>query len=137
VVADADVLGVFKPGEHGSTFGGNPIACAIGRRVISLLRTGELQEASRELGEYLLKALGEADLPTVEEVRGRGLWAGIQLTPEARPARRVAERLLEAGILAKDTHESTIRLAPPLVISREELEWGLERILPVLSEAGT
>jgi len=132
VVADAEVLGVFKPGEHGSTFGGNPIACAIGRRVISMLRTGEYQEASRDLGEYLLKTLGEADLPTVEEVRGRGLWAGVQLTPKARPARRVAERLLEAGVLAKDTHESTIRLAPPLVITREELEWGLERILPVL-----
>jgi len=136
VVADERVLGVYKPGEHGSTFGGNPIACAIGRRVISMLRTGEVQEASRELGEYLLKALGEAALPTVEEVRGRGLWAGVQLAQAARPARRVAERLLEAGILAKDTHETTIRLAPPLVISREELEWGLERILPVLGEAG-
>jgi len=135
VVADAGVLGLFEPGEHGSTFGGNPIACAIGRRVIAMLRTGEYQEASRELGEHLLKALGEANLPAVEEVRGRGLWAGIQLTPEARPARRVAERLLEAGVLAKDTHETTIRLAPPLVISREELEWGLERILPVLERA--
>ncbi len=135
VVADEAVLGVYKPGEHGSTFGGNPIACAIGRRVISMLRTGEVQEGSRELGEYLLKTFGEADLPAVEEVRGRGLWAGIQLTPGARPARRVAERLLDAGILAKDTHETTIRLAPPLVISREELDWGLERIFPVLERA--
>lgn len=132
VVADEAVLGVYKPGEHGSTFGGNPIACAIGRRVITLLRTGELQEASRDLGDHLLKTLRESGLPAVEEVRGRGLWAGIQLTPEARPARGVAERLMTRGVLAKDTHESTIRLAPPLVIEREDLDWALERILGVL-----
>jgi ornithine--oxo-acid transaminase len=132
VVADDPVLGVLKPGQHGSTFGGNPIACAIGRAVIAMLRTGEYQEASRELGDLLLKRLREADLPAVEEVRGRGLWAGIQLTPAARPARRVAERLLEHGVLAKDTHESTIRLAPPLVITREELDEGLDRVIEVL-----
>ncbi|HYG71061.1 MAG TPA: ornithine--oxo-acid transaminase [Actinomycetota bacterium] len=136
VVADEAVLGVFKPGEHGSTFGGNPIACAIGREVIAMLRTGELQAISQELGDYLLKSLREADLPTVEDVRGRGLWAGIQLAPDARPARKTAERLLERGILAKDTHESTIRLAPPLVITREDIDWALERIIPALAEAG-
>ncbi len=135
VVADEPVLGVLKPGQHGSTFGGNPFACAIGRRVIAMLRTGEYQENSRDLGDYLLKTLREADLPTVEEVRGRGLWAGIQLTPEARPAKRTAERLLEQGVLAKDTQETTIRLAPPLVITREELDWALERIVPVLETA--
>jgi ornithine--oxo-acid transaminase len=135
VVADEPVLGVLEPGQHGSTFGGNPFACAIGRRVIAMLRTGEYQENSRELGDYLLKTLREADLPTVEEVRGRGLWAGIQLVPEARPAKRTAERLLEQGVLAKDTQETTIRLAPPLVITREELDWALERILPVLERA--
>jgi ornithine--oxo-acid transaminase len=137
VVADEPVLGVLKPGQHGSTFGGNPFACAIGRRVIAMLRTGEYQENSRELGDYLLKTLREADLPTVEEVRGRGLWAGIQLAPEARPAKRTAERLLEHGVLAKDTQETTIRLAPPLVITREELDWALERIIPVLESAGS
>jgi len=135
VVADEAILGVFKPGEHGSTFGGNPVACAIGRRVVSILRTGEFQEASARLGAYLLSALRGANLPTVEEVRGRGLWAGIQLVESARPARRSAELLLRDGVLAKDTHESTLRLAPPLVISQEELEWGLERILPVLESA--
>jgi ornithine--oxo-acid transaminase len=135
VVADREVLGVFKPGEHGSTFGGNPIACAIGREVLRILRTGEFQEASRANGEYMLKTLAEAGVPTVEEIRGRGLWAGIQLIPEARPARKTAERLLGAGILAKDTHESTIRLAPPLTITREELDWALERILPTLGSA--
>jgi ornithine--oxo-acid transaminase len=137
VVADEEILGVFKPGEHGSTFGGNPVACAIGRRVVAMLRTGEFQEASTRLGAYLHSALRGANLATVEEVRGRGLWAGIQLVESARPARRSAERLLEKGVLAKDTHESTLRLAPPLVISQEELEWGLERILPVLSNAAT
>jgi ornithine--oxo-acid transaminase len=136
VVADEPVLGVLKPGQHGSTFGGNPFACAIGRRVIAMLRTGEYQENSRDLGDYLLKTLREAHLPTVEEVRGRGLWAGIQLTPEARPAKRTAERLLEQGVLAKDTQETTIRLAPPLVITREELDWALERIVRVLERAG-
>jgi ornithine--oxo-acid transaminase len=136
VVADEAVLGVFKPGEHGSTFGGNPIACAIGRKVVAMLRTGEYQAVSQELGDYLLKSLREADLPTVEEVRGRGLWAGIQLAPDARPARKVAEKLLEHGILAKDTHESTIRLAPPLVITREDIDWALERIVPALEQAG-
>jgi ornithine--oxo-acid transaminase len=136
VVADEAVLGLFKPGEHGSTFGGNPIACAIGRKVVAMLRTGEYQAVSQELGDYLLKSLREADLPTVEEVRGRGLWAGIQLAPDARPARKVAEKLLEHGILAKDTHESTIRLAPPLVITREDIDWALERIVPALEQAG-
>jgi ornithine--oxo-acid transaminase len=136
VIADDEVLGVFGPGEHGSTFGGNPIACAIGREVVAMLRTGEFQAISQELGDYLLKSLREANLPTVGEVRGRGLWAGIELTAPARPARATAERLLAEGILAKDTHESTIRLAPPLVITREEIDWALERIIPALGAAG-
>jgi ornithine--oxo-acid transaminase len=132
VVADEAVLGVFKPGQHGSTFGGNPIAAAIGRRVIELLRTGELQERSRVLGEHLAARFRESSPAAVEEARIRGLWAGIQLVPEARPARALAERLLAEGVLAKDTHESTIRLAPPLVITRDELDWGLDRVLGAL-----
>ena len=132
VVADSEVLGVFKPGEHGSTFGGNPLAAAIGRRVIELLRTGELQERSHLLGEHMAARFREAALPSVEEARIRGLWAGVQLTTEARPARAVAERLLGEGVLAKDTHESTIRLAPPLVISDDDLDWGLDRVFEVL-----
>jgi ornithine--oxo-acid transaminase len=132
VVADEPVLGVFKPGQHGSTFGGNPIAAAIGRRVIQLLRTGELQENSRRLGDYLAMRFREAALPAVEEARIRGLWAGVQLGPDARPARAAAERLLEQGVLAKDTHEATIRIAPPLVITQDELDWGLDRIFDVL-----
>jgi ornithine--oxo-acid transaminase len=132
-VTDERVLGVFAPGQHGSTFGGNPMGAAIGRRVIELLRTGEVQENSRRLGEHLAKRFDEATPPSVEEARIRGLWAGVQLVPEARPARAVAERLIGEGVLTKDTHESTIRLAPPLVITEEELDWGLDRILGVLS----
>ena len=135
VVADRDVLGVFEPGQHGSTFGGNPVASAIGRRVVAMLRTGELQERSAKLGEYLLQEIRGAELDTVAEVRGRGLWIGIDLVASAGTARASAERLLEEGVLAKDTHDRTIRLAPPLVIERDELEWGLERILPVLERA--
>jgi len=136
VVADRDVLGVFRPGEHGSTFGGNPLACAIGIEVVDMLREGTYQRASGELGEWLVGALRDAALPTVAEVRGRGLWVGIELTREAGEARAACERLMDLGILAKDTHESTIRLAPPLCVSREDLEWALERILGVLATAG-
>jgi ornithine--oxo-acid transaminase len=135
VVADRDVLGVFEPGQHGSTFGGNPVACAIGRRVVAMLSSGELQERSAKLGEYLLQEIRGAELDTVGDVRGRGLWIGIDLVDTAGTARASAERLLERGVLAKDTHERTIRLAPPLVIERDELDWGLERILPVLEGA--
>lgn len=137
VVSRRDVLGVFKPGQHGSTFGGNPLACAIGREVIRILRTGEYQERSRTLGDRLLKALREAGLPAVVEVRGRGLWVGIEIKSEVGPARGHCETLLERGILVKDTHDTTIRLAPPLVVSEEDIDWALERILGVLSEAGS
>ena len=135
VVADRDILGVFKPGEHGSTFGGNPLACAIGIEVIDMLREGSFQRASAELGAWLAQALRDASLPQVAEIRGRGLWIGIDLVPDAGTARAACERLMERGILAKDTHDSTIRLAPPLCVTREDLEWALERILHVLSTA--
>jgi ornithine--oxo-acid transaminase len=134
VVSREDVLGVFRPGEHGSTFGGNPIACAVGLEVIRLLRTGELQKRSRDLGSWFLDRLREEAPRSVIEVRGRGLWFGIELTPEAAPARAVCERLLELGVMAKDTHETTVRLAPPLVVSRADLEWALERIVDALAE---
>jgi ornithine--oxo-acid transaminase len=135
VVADRDVLGVFKPGEHGSTFGGNPLACAIGIEVIDLLREGIYQRASAQLGAWLLEALRAAAIPQVSEIRGRGLWIGIDLEPGAGTARAACERLMQRGILAKDTHESTIRLAPPLCVTREDLEWSLERIVDVISTA--
>jgi len=137
VVAADDVLGVFRPGEHGSTFGGNPLACAIGIEVVDMLRTGEHQRRSRELGAWAIDRLREADLPTVAEVRGRGLWIGIELMPDAGEARTICERLMERGILAKDTHETTVRLAPPLVIERRDLEWALDEIERVLATAGS
>jgi ornithine--oxo-acid transaminase len=135
VVADRDVLGLFRPGEHGSTFGGNPLACAIGIEVLEMLREGSFQRTSAELGAWLLQALREAAIPQIAEVRGRGLWIGIDLVPSAGTARAACERLMDLGILAKDTHESTIRLAPALCVSRGDLEWALERILEVLSTA--
>ncbi|HEX5902882.1 MAG TPA: ornithine--oxo-acid transaminase [Actinomycetota bacterium] len=135
VVADRDVLGVFGPGQHGSTFGGNPVASAIGRKVVEMLSTGELQERSAKLGEYLLQEIRGAELDTVAEVRGRGLWIGIDLAEGAGSARASCETLLGEGVLAKDTREMTIRLAPPLVIEREEIDWALERVLPVLESA--
>jgi ornithine--oxo-acid transaminase len=135
VVSTHDVLGVFRPGEHGSTFGGNPLACAIGIEVLRLLETGEYQRRSDELGTALIERL-RADVPAgaVSEVRGRGLWIGIELTPEAAPARDVCERLMEMGVLAKDTHEMTVRLAPPLCVTQEDLDWAVERILTALAE---
>jgi ornithine--oxo-acid transaminase len=135
VVADRDLLGVFKPGEHGSTFGGNPLASAIGIEVIDVLREGTYQRASAELGTWLLQALLDADLPRITEVRGRGLWIGIDLDPAVGTAREICERLMGRGILAKDTHEATVRLAPPLCVSREDLGWALERIVDVIGTA--
>jgi ornithine--oxo-acid transaminase len=135
VVADDEILGLFKPGQHGSTFGGNPLASAIGRKVVEILNTGEYQRNSAELGAWLIGELRGADLPTVAEVRGKGLWVGIVLRPEAGTARAACERLMADGVLAKDTHETTIRLAPPLCITKDELRWALDRILPVLETA--
>jgi ornithine--oxo-acid transaminase len=135
VVANRDVLGVFGPGQHGSTFGGNPVASAIGRKVVEILSTGELQERSAKLGEYLVQEIRGAELGTVSEVRGRGLWIGIDLAEGSGTARAACETLLGEGVLAKDTRETTIRLAPPLVIEREEIDWALERVLPVLETA--
>jgi ornithine--oxo-acid transaminase len=131
VVADADVLGVFKPGQHGSTFGGNPLACAIGREVIAMLRTGEFQERSATLGAHLHERLGRLPAERVREVRGRGLWAGVELNGKARP---VSEKLMDRGVLAKETHETTLRLAPPLVVTQDELDWALDHLEAVLGE---
>ncbi|MFI0739661.1 ornithine--oxo-acid transaminase [Streptomyces sp. NPDC021100] len=134
VVADRDVLGVFRPGEHGSTFGGNPLACAVALEVIALLKTGEYQERATRLGEHLHHELGLlVGTGAVEAVRGRGLWAGVDIAPSLGTAREVSERLMERGVLVKDTHGSTIRIAPPLVISKEDLDWGLEQLRGVLA----
>ncbi|MFG2114003.1 ornithine--oxo-acid transaminase [Streptomyces sp. NPDC048718] len=135
VVADRDVLGVFRPGEHGSTFGGNPLACAVGLEVVAMLRTGEYQQRATELGEHLHAELATLlGAGTVEAVRGRGLWAGIDIAPSHGTGREISERLMARDVLVKDTHGSTIRIAPPLVISKEDLDWGLEQLRVVLAE---
>lgn len=133
VVSSKDILSVFSPGDHGSTFGGNPLACAIARKVIATLKTGEYQSRAKELGDYLIGQLREKQLPVVEEIRGRGLWIGIVIKKQAGLARPYCEKLMEQGLLCKETHEQVIRLAPPLVISKEELDWSLERLFKVLS----
>ncbi|MFI6091612.1 ornithine--oxo-acid transaminase [Streptomyces sp. NPDC051218] len=134
VVADADVLGVFKPGEHGSTFGGNPLACAVALEVMAMLSSGEFQQRATELGEHLHAELGLlTGTGAVTQVRGRGLWAGVDIEPTHGTGREISEKLMQRGVLVKDTHGSTIRLAPPLVISKEDLDWGLDQIRAVLA----
>jgi ornithine--oxo-acid transaminase len=126
MVSTWPVLGVLKPGQHGSTFGGNPLACAVGREVIALLRTGEYQARAAALGDQMHARLSALPESVVSMVRGRGLWAGIEFT--SLPGREVCERLAARGVLAKETHGNVIRLAPPLIISEEDLSWGLDRI---------
>ncbi|EDY44750.1 ornithine--oxo-acid transaminase [Streptomyces sp. SPB074] len=134
VVADWDVLGVFRPGEHGSTFGGNPLACAVAIEVIALLESGEFQARATRLGERMHARLAElvADGGAVRAVRGRGLWAGVDVDPAFGTGRELSEKLMERRVLVKDTHGSTIRLAPPLVISEEDLDWGLDQLAAVV-----
>ncbi|MEU0688688.1 ornithine--oxo-acid transaminase [Streptomyces uncialis] len=135
VVSSEAVLGVFGPGEHGSTFGGNPLACAVALEVIDMLRTSEYQQRATELGEHLhreLALLAGSPGSGVREVRGRGLWAGVDIDPARGTGREISERLVDKGVLVKDTHGSTIRIAPPLVISKEDLDWGLERLRDVV-----
>jgi ornithine--oxo-acid transaminase len=130
VVSSSEVLGVFKPGQHGSTFGGNPLACAVAREVIAMLSTGEFQERSAKLGAHMHDRLLALPASAVREVRGRGLWAGVDLV--SMSGREACERLAERGVLAKDTHGATIRLAPPLMITDEDLDWALDRVEEVV-----
>jgi ornithine--oxo-acid transaminase len=136
VVGNAEVLGVLRPGEHGSTFGGNPLAAAVGLAVIGLLNGGEYQERARELGEHLRAGLQALVGHGILEVRGAGLWAGIDIDPALATGRQVCELLMERGVLAKDTHGSTIRLAPPIVVNAEELDFAVEQLEDVLRQLG-
>jgi ornithine--oxo-acid transaminase len=129
MVSSAAVLGVLQPGQHGSTFGGNPLACAIGREVIAMLRDGSLQERSASLGTVMQSRLAALPPSAVSSVRGLGLWAGVTFT--ALGGREVCERLMGLGVLTKETHGNTIRLGPPLVITEEDLMWGLDQIAEV------
>ncbi|MGW0595933.1 ornithine--oxo-acid transaminase [Streptomyces sp. NPDC002776] len=133
VVSSAEVLGVFRPGEHGSTFGGNPLACAVALEVIAMVRSGEYQARSAELGAHLHRELAAlVDMGRVTQVRGRGLWAGVDIAPAYGTGREVSEKLMERGVLVKDTHGATLRIAPPLVIGKEDLDWGLAQLRAVL-----
>ncbi|HEX2978907.1 MAG TPA: aminotransferase class III-fold pyridoxal phosphate-dependent enzyme, partial [Anaerolineaceae bacterium] len=133
VLADRDLLGLFQPGEHGSTFGGNPLGAAIARASLRVIREEKLTERSRELGEYFLEQLTEIPSPHVKEVRGKGLFIGVELKPEAGGARRFCEAMQARGILAKETHEHVIRFAPPLVIDKATIDWALPTIREVLN----
>jgi ornithine--oxo-acid transaminase len=135
VVAGSDVLGVLRPGEHGSTFGGNPLACSVGLAVVDLLKTGEYQERARTLGEVLHGRLRELVDRGVTEVRGRGLWAGVDIEPGRMTGREACERLAARGVLAKDTHGSTIRLAPPLVVTENEIHHLVDQLAEVVGAA--
>jgi ornithine--oxo-acid transaminase len=126
MVSSRSVLGVLQPGQHGSTFGGNPLACAVAREVIAMLGTGEFQDRSARLGAHLLARLAALPASSVRAVRGRGLWAGLEFA--GLTGREACERLAERGVLAKDTHGSTIRLAPPLMISEEDLDWAIDQV---------
>uniref|UniRef100_S0DE12 ornithine aminotransferase n=1 Tax=termite gut metagenome TaxID=433724 RepID=S0DE12_9ZZZZ len=133
VVADEEVLGVIRPGEHGSTFGGNPLASAVGLRVVEMLESGEFQRRAKALGEHLEAKLAELVGHGVTSVRVAGLWAGLDIDPAVGTGRQVAERLLARGVLVKDTHGQTIRIAPPLVVRATELDWAIEQLKVVLA----
>ncbi|HUG33860.1 MAG TPA: ornithine--oxo-acid transaminase [Anaerolineales bacterium] len=133
ILADRILLGLFTPGEHGSTFGGNPLAAAVARASLKVIRDENLAERSAQLGEYFLEQLSEIPSPHVKEVRGKGLFIGVELKPEAGGARRFCEALKARGILAKETHDNVIRFAPPLVIDRETIDWALPSIRDVLN----
>jgi ornithine--oxo-acid transaminase len=135
VVANRDILGVLHPGEHGSTFGGNPLAAAIGTTVVEILRRGDFQARSTELGERLHSRLRDLIGKGVLGVRGLGLWAGVDIDPSLGTGKQISMRLAERGVLVKDTHGSTLRFAPPLVITADEIDWAIERFAAVLAEA--
>jgi ornithine--oxo-acid transaminase len=132
VLSGKEILGVFNPGDHGSTFGGNPLGAAIARESLKVLVEEKLVENSYKLGEYFREKLREIKSKHVKEIRGKGLFIGVELKPEAKGARRFCEALMEEGILCKETHENVIRFAPPLVIKKDEIDWAIQKITKVL-----
>ena len=130
VLASRELMGLFAPGDHGSTFGGNPLGCAVAREALRVIIEEKLCERSAELGAYFMRKLAELRSPLVHELRGKGLWIGLELNQPARP---FCERLMKLGVLCKETHERVIRIAPPLVIRREEIDWAVERFAQVLA----
>ena len=132
VIGKKEVLGVFNPGDHGSTFGGNPLACAVAREALKVLVEEKLTENSAKMGQYFMELLGTVNSKHIKEVRGRGLFIGVELHAAAGGARRFCEALAREGLLCKETHENVIRFAPPLVISKDEIDWAFARIKKVL-----
>ncbi len=133
-LAKREVMDMFTPGDHGSTFGGNPLASAVGLEALKILVEDNLSQRSKEMGDYLLEKLHGLDSPLIRDIRGRGLFAGIEIDPTLGTARGICELLLDRGLLSKETHETVVRLAPPLVISREEIDWAIDQIGEVLGE---
>ncbi len=134
VLSNTEVLGVLRPGEHGSTFGGNPLACAVARTALKVLVEEGMIENAAKMGEYFMAQLKQIKSPVIREIRGKGLMIGVELIPEAGGARRYCEKLMARGMLCKETHEDTVRFAPPLIIGKEEIDWALERIEAVFTE---
>jgi len=134
VLSNTEVLGVLKPGEHGSTFGGNPLACAVARTALKVLTEDKLIQNAEEMGAYFMEGLRKIDNPKIKEVRGRGLLIGVEFHENTGGARQYCEKLKEAGLLCKETHETIIRFAPPLVITKDDIDWALERIAPILGK---
>ena len=132
VLSNKEVLGVFMPGDHGSTFGGNPLACAVARTALNVLVEENMIDNSREMGAYFLSQLKTIQSPFIKEIRGKGLLIGVELLPEAGGARRFCEDLKAKGLLCKETHENVIRFAPPLVITKKEIDWAMDRIESIL-----
>ena len=133
VLSNKEVLGVFHPGDHGSTFGGNPLACAVARTALRVIKEEKMLENAAIMGSYVMERLLEIESPYIREIRGRGLMIGVELYPEAGGARHFCEKLKDRGILCKETHQNVIRFTPPLIIKKEEIDWALERIDTVLT----
>jgi ornithine--oxo-acid transaminase len=134
VLSNKEVMDVLRPGEHGSTFGGNPLACAIARTALKVLVEEGMIENAAWMGDYFLSNLSKIKAPHIKAVRGRGLMLAVEMTAAAGGARKYCEQLMARGLLCKETHENTIRFAPPLVITREEIDWALERIESVITQ---
>jgi ornithine--oxo-acid transaminase len=132
VLSSEAIMGVFRPGDHGSTFGGNPLGAAVARVALQVLVEERMVENAAAMGEYFQEQLAEINSPYVKDVRGRGLLIGVELKEEAGGARRFCEALRDRGVLCKETHGHIIRFAPPLVIKKDEIDWALERVRPVL-----
>ena len=134
LVGKKEVMGLFKPGSHGSTFGGNPLAAAVGLEALKVLEEEGMVQNSATLGKYFIEQMRGINSPLITGVRGKGLWIGLDFDPARVSARTVCEKLMERGILSKDTHHTVVRFAPPLTITREEIDWALEQLKIVLRD---